>query len=192
MTGVRNDEENSHFSGRGDGIRIAIRNQKTEAFEQGETKVTEEDGFRVCGALAHELAQEALTRRLRGWRRKRVRRGHGDAFTIHCGGGLEWHGKWCGRDRIVAHRFVDHLKSGRRNGRVSVQSGPMVKRLGRWLRRRWKRVTVVLLLAGVIGINVLAFMHAWAMTHFAASGQRTEQPEKLGRWGKAKVLVTGG
>jgi alpha-beta hydrolase superfamily lysophospholipase len=40
-------------------------------------------------------------------------------------------------------------------------------------------------------INVLAYRHARAMTHFVASGQRTGGPEKLSALQKAAILFTG-
>jgi alpha-beta hydrolase superfamily lysophospholipase len=40
-------------------------------------------------------------------------------------------------------------------------------------------------------INVLAYLHARAMTHFVSGGDRTQVPEKLTMFQKAKVLLTG-
>jgi hypothetical protein len=58
-----------------------------------------------------------------------------------------------------------------------------------WLRR-WRRWLLVLSI-GFVGLNALAFRHAWAMSHFAPAGNRTESPEELSRWAKLKVLFTG-
>ena len=48
-----------------------------------------------------------------------------------------------------------------------------------------------MLLSAVVAVNALAFMHAHAMTHFVADGERTGGPESLSLWQKAQVLVTG-
>lgn len=53
--------------------------------------------------------------------------------------------------------------------------------------RRWLLVLAVCFVA----LNALAFRHAWAMSHFAPTGSRTESPEELSRWSKLKVLFTG-
>jgi hypothetical protein len=49
----------------------------------------------------------------------------------------------------------------------------------------------VLLTVGLLAINVVAAMHARAMTHFVADGGRTLPPERLTIGGKARVLLTG-
>src|SRR4051794_26771184 len=66
----------------------------------------------------------------------------------------------------------------------------MVRRLAQWIwkRRRWVIGTFA---AAFIGVNVMAYLHARAMTHFDPSGARTPRPERLSAWGKVKVLFTG-
>lgn len=64
------------------------------------------------------------------------------------------------------------------------------------MRRRWRKIFIIgglLLLAGFILLNVMAYRQVWAMTHFvrSGSGERTEPPEKLSSLGKVKVLFTG-
>ncbi|MBI3881895.1 MAG: alpha/beta fold hydrolase [Verrucomicrobia bacterium] len=49
----------------------------------------------------------------------------------------------------------------------------------------------LLTLAGVMVLNVVAFLHARAMTHFQRGGSRTANAEALSAAGKLKVLVTG-
>ena len=48
-----------------------------------------------------------------------------------------------------------------------------------------------LVLSGFAGLNILAYNHARAMTTFADAGTRTRQPEKLSRWQRIRVLLTG-
>ena len=60
-----------------------------------------------------------------------------------------------------------------------------------WFNRRTLRVTAWLLLAGFFALNLVAFLHARAMSHFKAAGERTLAPEKLSPGGKAWVLLTG-
>lgn len=57
--------------------------------------------------------------------------------------------------------------------------------------RRWLLGLVALLVAGFVGLNVIAFMQARAMTHFAAGGSRTQPPERLTFLQKADILLTG-
>lgn len=66
-----------------------------------------------------------------------------------------------------------------------------VKQLLQRIRRRWRLVLVVSLVAGFIVINTVAWLHARAMSRFVRSGERTASPEKLGMLGKASVLLTG-
>jgi alpha-beta hydrolase superfamily lysophospholipase len=58
-------------------------------------------------------------------------------------------------------------------------------------RLRFRRTFLVLLLAGALGLNAMAYMHARAMTRFVASGERTERPEHLSWTQAAYVLLTG-
>jgi hypothetical protein len=58
-------------------------------------------------------------------------------------------------------------------------------------RRLWRRAFVSVLLVTVLGVNGLAFVQAWSMTHFVAEGTRTERPEALSLGRKVWVLFTG-
>lgn len=50
---------------------------------------------------------------------------------------------------------------------------------------------LIIFLAGFVGLNILAYNHARAMTTYVATGTRTSQPEKLSRWQRIHVLLTG-
>jgi uncharacterized protein len=52
-------------------------------------------------------------------------------------------------------------------------------------------VCTLLLLLGFIGLNILAYNHARAMTTYVAAGTRTSQPERLSRWQRIAVLLKG-
>jgi alpha-beta hydrolase superfamily lysophospholipase len=61
-------------------------------------------------------------------------------------------------------------------------------------RRRWKRrLTVVAagLLLAFVGLNVLAYRHAHALTHFGPPGARPAPPDGLSTWGKLKLALGG-
>jgi alpha-beta hydrolase superfamily lysophospholipase len=64
-------------------------------------------------------------------------------------------------------------------------------KLLRWLRKHPIRSAVLSLLLFVVLVNLLAFRHAWTMTHFAAPGSRTPPPEQLSAVGKLGVVLTG-
>lgn len=56
----------------------------------------------------------------------------------------------------------------------------------------WRKTSAAfILLTAFLLLNFIAFMHAHAMTHFAAEGTRTTSPESLTALQKAKVLFTG-
>src|ERR1700684_4339339 len=57
--------------------------------------------------------------------------------------------------------------------------------------RRWVLAIVILMLAAFVGLNVIAFMQARAMTHFTDGGSRTQPPERLSFFQKMGVLFTG-
>src|SRR5262245_2036922 len=57
--------------------------------------------------------------------------------------------------------------------------------------RRWLRIGGGLLLATFMVMNVLAYRHARALTHWAAAGPRTPPPQKLSFGEKLGVLVSG-
>lgn len=52
-------------------------------------------------------------------------------------------------------------------------------------------VVFVLLVAGFVVANGVAWLHARAMSRFVRAGERTVPPEKLGGLAKARVLLTG-
>jgi pimeloyl-ACP methyl ester carboxylesterase len=64
----------------------------------------------------------------------------------------------------------------------------MPKLLRSCLRRRR---LAVLTLGLVVLVNVAAFLHARAFTHYVARGERTGPVTELDRWHKAKVMLTG-
>lgn len=47
------------------------------------------------------------------------------------------------------------------------------------------------LLAALFGVNVLAYGHAWTMTHFMPGGVRTGRPEALSLTQKLSVVARG-
>ncbi len=63
------------------------------------------------------------------------------------------------------------------------------------MRRRWRKIlfiSTLLLVLGFVALNVVAYQHAWAMTHFARDdARRTAPPEQLSAWSKIKVLFKG-
>src|SRR5882724_3243104 len=60
----------------------------------------------------------------------------------------------------------------------------------RWCIRRRRRLAA-LFVGLLVLLNVVAFLHARAFTHYATGGTRTGAPQALGLWDKTKVLVTG-
>ena len=62
---------------------------------------------------------------------------------------------------------------------------------GFWTRKRLTLLVAGLLLAGFLAFNAVAFMQAWAMTHFTTGSDKTESPEELSLGAKVKVLFTG-
>ncbi len=63
--------------------------------------------------------------------------------------------------------------------------------LRRFLTRRRLKIASYLCLLLAVTINGVAFLHAWAMTHFVISGNRTPSPEQLTVAQKLGVLFTG-
>ena len=63
-------------------------------------------------------------------------------------------------------------------------------RLIRWCRTRWKRVVVLGFVSGILSINLVAFLHARAFTHYAATGSALAKPENLSLAQKLGVLLT--
>ncbi len=67
----------------------------------------------------------------------------------------------------------------------------MIGKCLRSIRRHpWRSVLTIVLLLFVL-LNVLAFFHAYAMTHFVDCGEKTGSPHALSFWQKGKVLLTG-
>lgn len=60
----------------------------------------------------------------------------------------------------------------------------------RALRRRWIWFALGLALI-VVAMNVVAYQHAWAMSHFGGGGVKTRNPEQLSMGEKLKVLALG-
>ncbi len=58
-------------------------------------------------------------------------------------------------------------------------------------RSRWLASLAIAGLVVVVGFNIVAFMHARAMTHFVPAGERTLAPEKLSVLQRIAVLATG-
>ena len=63
--------------------------------------------------------------------------------------------------------------------------------LRKLLTKRRLKIAAILCLLSAVAINVVAFLHSRAMTHFVASGERTPPPEQLTAGQKLKVLFTG-
>ena len=58
-------------------------------------------------------------------------------------------------------------------------------------RKRIIKCGVAILLIGFVGLNILAYRHAKAMTHFIPAGKRTDRPEELTTARKIRTLLTG-
>jgi alpha-beta hydrolase superfamily lysophospholipase len=58
-------------------------------------------------------------------------------------------------------------------------------------RRRWKIRAAIIFVSMFIGINALAFMQAWSMTHFADRGAHTPTPGAMSFGRKVEVMLTG-
>jgi dipeptidyl aminopeptidase/acylaminoacyl peptidase len=57
--------------------------------------------------------------------------------------------------------------------------------------KRFIRLLAAALLSALASVNVLAFMQARAMTHFAEAGERTGGPEQLGALDRLTVIISG-
>ena len=57
--------------------------------------------------------------------------------------------------------------------------------------KRWVWSISISIIIGFIGLNALAYNHAWAMTHYTSLNSRTSKPEGLTLWSKMKVLLIG-
>src|SRR5690349_4313211 len=58
-------------------------------------------------------------------------------------------------------------------------------------RSRWRRWLALILLVVILVVNLIAWMQAWAMTHYAPSGTRTPKPEELSLVEKVGTILTG-
>lgn len=67
----------------------------------------------------------------------------------------------------------------------------MPERRARVGRRRGARLLLAAALLGLGSVNLLAYRHAHAMTHFADSGARTPRPEQLSLARKLELLLSG-
>ena len=66
-----------------------------------------------------------------------------------------------------------------------------MKTMLRWLLAHRKSTLAFLLVLPTLGVNALAWVHARAMTHFVAEGEKTRNPEQLSRIEKLGVLLRG-
>ncbi len=60
-----------------------------------------------------------------------------------------------------------------------------------WPRSRTRRLVAAALIVACTGLNVLAYRHAWSMTHFVQTGIRPPPPEKMTLWQKTKAAICG-
>lgn len=60
-----------------------------------------------------------------------------------------------------------------------------------WCGRHPWKFGGLCLFSGFIALNILAFAHAWSMTHFVDSGRPQPSPESLSLPEKAAILLTG-
>ena len=67
----------------------------------------------------------------------------------------------------------------------------MIRKSLRWIWAHRKTSALLFLLLLFVLANVLAYVHAHAMTHYAAGGERTASPERLSFPGKVSALFTG-
>jgi dipeptidyl aminopeptidase/acylaminoacyl peptidase len=58
-------------------------------------------------------------------------------------------------------------------------------------RRRRLRWAVAVGVAGALGANAFAYLHARALTRFTSAGTRTPKPEQLTTWEKVRTLAAG-
>jgi pimeloyl-ACP methyl ester carboxylesterase len=59
------------------------------------------------------------------------------------------------------------------------------------IARKWPTVVSALIVAGIVAMNVMAYRHAHAMTHFGGATARTDKPERLNPAEKIRVLICG-
>lgn len=59
------------------------------------------------------------------------------------------------------------------------------------MRRRWWKRIVFAAVASFVAMNLVAYRHAYRMTHFSEALTGTRAPNRLSAWERVKVLVTG-
>ena len=69
--------------------------------------------------------------------------------------------------------------------------GPGSRRCGRWFSGRRRLIAGCSALAIVLPLNLMAYVHARAMTSYSAGGERSPPPERLSALGKVQVFLTG-
>src|SRR5262245_28546235 len=67
----------------------------------------------------------------------------------------------------------------------------MIRKSWRWLASHRKTTSGLILLMALVLLNLVAYLHAHAMTHYAAAGNGTSRPESLTALQKLQVLFTG-
>ena len=65
------------------------------------------------------------------------------------------------------------------------------RRCDGWFQGRRRLILSCAVLAIILPLNLLAYVHARAMTRYSAGGERTTPPERLSAFGKVRVLLTG-
>lgn len=63
--------------------------------------------------------------------------------------------------------------------------------IGRTRRVKWRKLLALAIVAGVLTLNGVAWMQAWAMTHYLPASQRTPKPEALSPGEKISAIITG-
>jgi len=58
------------------------------------------------------------------------------------------------------------------------------------LKRRLK-ILAIIVAAGFLALNIIAYRQAWVMTHYSTGNPRTEKPEALSLSEKIKVVICG-
>jgi alpha-beta hydrolase superfamily lysophospholipase len=67
----------------------------------------------------------------------------------------------------------------------------MLRQSLRWARTHPKRSAALAVGLALVLLNVVAYLHAWSMTHFTRGGAKTLGAERLSPLGKVAVLLTG-
>jgi len=67
----------------------------------------------------------------------------------------------------------------------------MCRKCIRWVWSHRKLSLLLAVVAVFVAVNLVAYNHAYSMTHFQAGGTRTGSPETLSIWEKVQVLFAG-